>query len=401
MTSGKNVRASGLFILILGLLSMLAPLAIDMYLPSFLDIARDLNVSHEKVQGTLASFTFGFAIGQLFWGPIADSFGRKPQILIGLVGWAIASFLLICVENIENFYVLRIIQGLFGASSAVVSGALVRDLFDRNQFARIMSTITIITMIAPLLAPIIGGYIAKWFHWHVIFYVLMAVGIICFILVLLNVPETLAIESRVPLNFSNIVSNFGKLLSHKATLGYVLVSGLSFAGMFSFLTSGSLVYIQLYGVSPEHFGYFFLMNIVVLMVMTSINRHYVIKIGSEKMLQIALILQGISGVFLIFVGIFHLGLWPMAIGVAFFIGMISTIGSNAAAAMLDRYPKMAGTANGIAGTSRFGIASLVGIGLSYIPLTTERPMLFTMAGCVILCLVIYYFCCYRQTESEI
>lgn len=397
----KNViKPSGLFIVILGLLSMLPPLAIDMYLPSFLEIARDLNVSQEKVQATLASFTLGFALGQLFWGPIADSFGRKSPILLGLMGWAVASFLLTRVAEIENFYLLRFIQGLFGSAAAVVLGALVRDLFDRNQFAKMMSTIMIITMIAPLLAPIVGGYIAKWFHWHSIFYLLMAMGILCIALVGWKVPETLAKEKRLPLNFGGVLKNFAQLISHKATLGYVLVSGLSFAGMFCFLTSGSLVYIQLYDVSPENFGYFFMLNIAVLITMTTINGRLVTKIGSEKMLRIGLFLQLLAGLFLAIVGIFHLGLWAMAIGVAVFVGMISTIGSNASAAILDRYPQMAGTANAVAGTARFGIAALVGTGLSYIPLTSERPMLFTMALCTLASFALYYFCCCRGAETQ-
>ncbi len=158
------MKNNGIFIIIMGLLSMLPPLAIDMYLPSFLDIAKDLDVSQEKVQTTLAIFTFGFAVGQLFWGPIADSFGRKPIILLGLSGGVVASFFLTQVFDIEHFYLLRLIQGLFGAAPAVVLGALVRDLFERNQFAKMMSTIMIITMVAPLVAPIVGGYVAKWFH---------------------------------------------------------------------------------------------------------------------------------------------------------------------------------------------------------------------------------------------
>ena len=125
---------------------MLPPLAIDMYLPSFLDIARDLAVSQEKVQTTLAVFTFGFAVGQLFWGPVADSFGRKPIILIGLAGAALAAYFLTQVENINTFYFLRLTQGLFGAAPAVVLGALVRDLFERNRFAQMMSVIMIITL---------------------------------------------------------------------------------------------------------------------------------------------------------------------------------------------------------------------------------------------------------------
>ncbi|KAE9531834.1 Bcr/CflA family multidrug efflux transporter [Ursidibacter arcticus] len=394
----NTTRPNGFFVVILGLLSMLPPLAIDMYLPSFLDIAQDLNVSQEKVQTTLAIFTFGFAIGQLFWGPIADSFGRKPIILLGLSGGAVASFFLTQVANIENFYLLRLIQGLFGAAPAVVLGALVRDLFDRNQFARMMSTIMIITMVAPLLAPIMGGHIAHWFHWHAIFYLLMAMGIICVCLFAIGVPETLKAENKMPLNFAKVLKNFAALISHKATLGYVLVGGLSFAGMFCFLTSGSLVYIGLYGVSAEYFGYFFMLNIGVMIVMTFINGRLVTKIGSEKMLRIGLTLQFIAGIWLVISATLQLGLWSMAVGVAIFVGMVSTIGSNASAAILDRYPQMTGTANAVAGTARFGIASLIGAGLSHIPLSTERPMLYMMASCTFVAFICYYFLACRNTD---
>lgn len=393
-------RPKFLFVLILAMVSMLPPLAIDMYLPAFLAIAQDLVVSQERVQTTLAIFTFGFAIGQLFWGPIADSFGRKPIILLGLAGGAVASFFLTKVTDIGHFYGLRLIQGLFGAAPAVVLGALVRDLFDRNQFAKMMSTIMIISMLAPLLAPIIGGYLTKWFHWHAIFYTLMLVGLLCVTLIATFIRESLAKEKRMPLSFGKVMANFSSVISHKATLGYVLVGGLSFAGMFCFLTSGSLVYIGLYGVSAEHFGYFFIMNIVVMITMTAINGRLVTKVGSERMLQVGLTIQLAAGLWLAMVATFQLGLWAMAIGVAVFVGMISTIGSNASAAILDRYPQMAGTANAVAGTARFGVGSLVGAGLSYIPLTSERPMLYAMGLCALIGALAYYGLSYRNAEAK-
>ncbi|WP_246770588.1 Bcr/CflA family efflux MFS transporter, partial [Mannheimia haemolytica] len=209
-----------------------------------------------EVQTTLAVFTLGFGAGQLFWGPMADSFGRKIIILIGLVGSAIAAYFLTQVQNIETFYLLRLVQGLCAAAPAVVLGALVRDLFERNLFAKLMSVIMIISMLAPLLAPIVGGYIAKYFHWHSIFYVLVAMGILCVVLISWKIPETLAPEKRLPLSFGKTLSNFAILLKHRPTLGYVLIGGLTFAGIFCFLTSGSIVYIGLYGVSQENFGYF-------------------------------------------------------------------------------------------------------------------------------------------------
>ena len=138
------------------------------------------------------------------------------------------------------------------------------------------------------------------------------------------------------------------------------------------------------------------MNIVILMLMTFINGRVVMKIGSERMLQIALGIQFSAGIWLAICGIFQLGLWPMAIGVAVFVGMMSTIGSNAGAAILERYPHMAGTANAVAGTMRFGIGSLVGAALSQVTLVTERPMLFSMAGCITCAVLIYYFFSYKN-----
>ncbi|WHP46790.1 Bcr/CflA family multidrug efflux MFS transporter [Mannheimia bovis] len=392
----ENKRPSPSFFIILGMMAMMPPLAIDMYLPSFLDIAKDLAVSQEKVQTTLALFTLGFGCGQLFWGPMADSFGRKVIILIGLIGSAITAYFLTQVENINTFYILRLIQGLCASAPAVVLGALVRDLFEKNQFARLMSIIMIISMLAPLLAPIIGGYVAKYFHWHSIFYVLMAMGLLCVALISWKIPETLPKEKRLPLSFGKSLKNFSELLSHKPTLGYVLIGGLTFAGIFCFLTSGSIVYIGIYGISQEYFGYFFGLNMVVMVIMTAINSKMVVKVGSERMLQIALALQVLAGIWLALTAMFELGFWAMALGVPFYIGMLSTIGSNASAAILDRHPQMAGTANGVAGTARFGIASLVGAGLSYIAITSEAPMLYAMALCTITAGVVYYFLCYQK-----
>lgn len=399
----KTYTASGkihpCFVLILGMMSMLPPLAIDMYLPSFLDIAKDLEVSQEKVQATLAIFTIGFAVGQLFWGPIADSFGRKPIILLGLIGVATSAFFLTQVTQINNFYLLRLIQGLCGAAPAVVLGALVRDMFDRNRFAQMMSMIMVISMLAPLIAPIMGGYIAKWFHWHSIFFVLAGMGVLCTFLVLWRIPETLSAEKRTPLNFGKVFKNFGTLISHKPTLGYVLVGGLSFAGMFCFLTSGSLVYIGIYGIAPEHFGYFFILNVGVMIIMTTINGKVVVKVGSEMMLRIGLAVQLLAGIWLAITAIFQLGFWSMAIAIAVFVGMLSTVGSNATAAILERYPQMAGTANAVAGTARFGVGSLVGFLLSHIAVTSERPMLFAMALCTITSAAVYYCLCYRAMKT--
>jgi len=356
----KDSKPDLLFILIMGLLSMLTPLAIDMYLPAFVKIANDLNVSEEMIPQTLALFTLGFAFGQLFWGPLSDSYGRKPIILIGIITSALVSLAITQIHHIHHFYILRFVQGFFGASPAVVTGALLRDLFAKNEFARQMSMIMIVTMIAPLIAPVLGGHLTDWFHWHIIFYVLMVLGILAALLVSYKIPETLPKLKRAPLKIGNTLRIYGKLLSNKKVLGYIFCNSLSYSGMFCFITTGSIVYTKLFGVAPQHFGYFFLLNIIVMMTATSLNGKFVTKIG----------------------GIFHLGLWATVAGVSMFVGLVSVVSSSANAAILDMYPEVAGTANSLTGMLRFGIGSVVGAVLSLFAITSERPMVFAMALCI-------------------
>lgn len=156
-------------ILILGLLSMLMPLAIDMYLPSFLVMGEYFNVDEGRIQMTLNSYIFGFAIGQLFYGPMADSLGRKPVILGGVIVFAIASAACALSESIESLILFRFLHGFAAAAASVVINALMRDMFTRDEFSRSMSFVVLVMTIAPLLAPILGGKVMLWFSWHAIF----------------------------------------------------------------------------------------------------------------------------------------------------------------------------------------------------------------------------------------
>lgn len=394
--ANKKVRINFIFVLILGLLSMMPPLGIDMYLPAFLSIAKDLNVPSSQVQYTLTMFTFGMGIGQLVWGPIADSLGRKPIILFGLLISTIAAFGLTQIDNIHHFIGLRLIQGFFGAAPVVVLGALLRDLFSKNDFSKMMSLVTLVIMIAPLLAPILGGYIVQYFHWHSIFYLLVTVGVVSGCLFAWRIPETLKKENRQTFSLRTILRHFWNVLRQKEVMGYLIVSTFSFAGLFAFLTSGSLVYIDIYGVKVQNFGYFFMMNIAVMALFTMINGKIVSKVGAEKMLQFGLGMQASAGLWLLIVAVFDLGFWPMALGIAWFIGMNSTIGANATALILEKFPRTAGTANSVLGTLRFGGGAVVGSLLALVPVTNAIPMLATMIVCITIAVLGYWRLTYRN-----
>ncbi|MEH8026584.1 Bcr/CflA family multidrug efflux MFS transporter [Gallibacterium anatis] len=395
----KKVRINFAFVLILGLLSMMPPLGIDMYLPAFLNISRDLNVPSSQVQYTLTMFTLGMGVGQLVWGPIADSIGRKPVILFGLIITTIAAFGLTQINNIHHFIGLRLIQGFFGAAPVVVLGALLRDLFSKNDFSKMMSLITLVLMIAPLLAPILGGYLVQYFHWHSIFYLLVVVGVISGLLFWWRIPETLQAEKRQHFSLQNVLRQFWSVLKHKEVLGYLIVSTFSFGGLFAFLTSGSLVYIDIYGVKVENFGYFFMLNITIMAAFTVLNGKIVGKVGAERMLQFGLAMQAAAGLWLLIVAVFDLGFWPMALGIAWFIGMNSTIGANAAALILEHFGRIAGTANSVLGTLRFGGGAVIGSILALVPVTSAIPMLATMIVCITIAVLGYWLLTYRNLQK--
>ncbi|CDG88454.1 Bcr/CflA family multidrug efflux MFS transporter [Xenorhabdus bovienii] len=378
-------------VLILGLLSMLMPLAIDMYLPSMPTIATNFGVDAGRVQMTLSSYILGFAIGQMVYGPMSDSLGRKPVIVGGVIVFAIASAACALSQNIDTFISMRFLHGFSAAAASVVINALMRDMFTKDEFSRSMSFVTLVMIIAPLLAPMLGGLMMVWFNWHAIFWSISIAGVITAFLVAFFIRETLPKERRQRFNLKTIFNQFAMLFRQRQVLFYILASGFSFAGMFSFLSAGAFVYIDLNGVSAQHFGYYFGLNIIFLFIMTMINSQCVRKYGASKMLHFGVFVQFVMGLWLLFSTVLDLGFISLVFGVAIYISGISMITSNAMAVVLDDYPHMAGTVASLAGTIRFSIAALVGTILSSVSAKSAWPMVGSMALCVILAMLLIIY----------
>ncbi|AVK38846.1 Bcr/CflA family multidrug efflux MFS transporter [Morganella morganii] len=388
-----QVQRSAYFglIFILGLLSMLMPLAIDMYLPSMPTIARDFGVTEGDVQMTLNSYLIGFAAGQLVYGPMADALGRKPVILGGTLIFALASAGCAMSQDIGTFIGMRGLHGFAAAAASVVINALMRDMFTKDEFSRSMSFVVLVMTVAPLLAPIMGGMMMLWFSWHAIFWTIMIAALIAALLVLFFIRETLPKERRQPFRLRIMLGQFVTLFRQKRVLCYMVASGFSFAGMFSFLSAGSFVYIQLYGLTELEFGYCFALNIVFLFIMTTINSRYVRRFGALNMLRTGLVVQLLAGFWLVLAASADLGFLALMIGVACYVGNIAMITSNAMAVILDDYPHMAGTASSLAGVLRFGIGAGVGAVVASFDMTTVWPMVGAMALCILIAasLVLY------------
>ncbi|MGK9172170.1 Bcr/CflA family multidrug efflux MFS transporter [Yokenella regensburgei] len=396
MTTRPHSSLSIVFIL--GLLAMLMPLSIDMYLPALPVIAEQFGVPAGSAQMTLSTYILGFALGQLLYGPMADSIGRKPVILGGTLIFAAAAVACALAQTIDQLITMRFFHGLAAAAASVVINALMRDIYPREEFSRMMSFVMLVTTIAPLLAPMVGGAVLIWFSWHTIFWILAIAALLASAMIAFFIRETLPPERRQPFHLRTTVGNFAALFRHKRVLSYMLASGFSFAGMFSFLSAGPFVYIEVNHVSPQNFGYYFALNIVFLFLLTIINGRFVRRVGALNMFRGGLWIQFAMAVWMVVTALLGAGFWSLVVGVAAFIGCVSLVSSNAMAVILDEFPHMAGTASSLAGTFRFGIGAIVGALLSLSTFTSAWPMIGSISLCAT-CSILFYLYASRGKKS--
>ncbi|HHR1085996.1 TPA: Bcr/CflA family multidrug efflux MFS transporter [Klebsiella aerogenes] len=374
MTTKQNSSFGIVFIL--GLLAMLMPLSIDMYLPALPVISSQFNVPDGSAQMTLSTYILGFALGQLLYGPMADSIGRKPVILGGTLIFAAAAVACALSQTIEMLITMRFFHGLAAAAASVVINALMRDIYPKEEFSRMMSFVMLVTTIAPLAALLASAMIAFF------------------------ISETLPVERRQKFHIRTTLGNFATLFRHKRVLSYMLASGFSFAGMFSFLSAGPFVYININHVSPQHFGYYFALNIVFLFIMTIINSRFVRRVGALNMFRAGLWIQLAMAVWMVVCALLDVGFWSLVVGVAAFVGCVSMVSSNAMAVILDEFPHMAGTASSLAGTFRFGIGAIIGALLSMATFTTAWPMLISIAFCAVSSILFYLYASRRRKVAH-
>lgn len=388
---------------------MLMPLSIDMYLPSMPTIAHNFGVTDATVQLTISCYLLGFSFGQLLFGPITDSYGRRNVLIIGLIIFTCAALSCGIAININQLIIARFFHGIAAAATTIVINALMKDIYrDRDEFSKMMSFVMLISNVAPLLAPIIGGFILNWFNWEANFYTLCLVALLCLGLVIVYIPETLPRTKRAYFSLVRILSNFITLFRHKQVLTYMIIGAFSGAGLFSFLSLGPFVYMNIHGVASINFGYYFAFNIIVMVFMNTLNSRFVKHVGSIKMMQFGLFIQFIMAIGLMFVTLFNLGFIYLVACVAGYIGCMSVIGGNSMAVVLDFYPHIAGTASSLAGTIRFAIAGIIGILLSMfassqtITAVNNNLTEWLMVGSMILCnfLAVGLFLSVRKTKRK-
>ncbi len=268
---GATRRAGLLVVLVLGGLTATPPLAMDMYLPSLPEVTRSLHAPAATVQLTLTACLAGMALGQLAVGPMSDKWGRRRPLLTGLAIYIVATALCAIAPNVESLVAFRLAQGLAGAAGIVIARAVVRDLYDGVAMARFFSTLMLVSGVAPIVAPLVGGQILRVTDWRGVFVVLTAVGILLTALVWRRLPETLAPADRHAGGTAEALRSMRALLTDLPFTGYMLTGGFAFAALFAYISASPFVIQEIYGASPQTFSLLFGVNSVGLVVVGQIN----------------------------------------------------------------------------------------------------------------------------------
>lgn len=389
-------------LVILGLLSALTPFAIDMYLPSIPAIALDLDASVALVQLSVTVYLGMFAAAQLLLGPLSDVYGRRVIIGLGLAVFLLADIGCAMATSMPVMLLARAVQAVGGAAVAVTVPALVRDLFERDDYARVMGLVMLVMALAPLLAPSIGGLIILYASWRWVFVALLLITLLAALVFFSSVRETLPAERRHPLRLRHVLNNYRSLLGHAPALGYLLTGAASFGGMMVFIVTSPDVYIDLYAVPAAWFGPLFGINIMAAMLFSVINARLVPRFGAERMLRFGLVVQGVAVVVLL--GVAWLpqpALWLVALAAGCYIAMAGIVLGNAMAGFMAYFPAMAGTASAFAGAARFGFGALTGSAVSLLHDGSARPLLLGMAACGLLAVVCYWLMCCLDASSPV
>ncbi|MEV0171109.1 multidrug effflux MFS transporter [Streptomyces sp. NPDC050803] len=368
--AARSVRRTGLLVtLVLGGLTATPPLAMDMYLPSLPQVTESLHAPAATVQLTLTACLAGMALGQLVVGPMSDKWGRRRPLLIGLAVYVLATALCALAPTVEALVAFRLAQGLAGAAGIVIARAVVRDLYDGVAMARFFSTLMLISGVAPIIAPLIGGQILRVTDWRGVFVVLTAVGLLLAGVVWAKLPETLAPADRHDGGVGQALRSMRALLADRAFSGYMLTGGFAFAALFAYISASPFVIQEIYGASPQTFSLLFGLNSIGLVVVGQINGKLLVgRVRLDVVLAggLAVVLVAASALLLMSLGVFgEVGLVPVAAALFVLMSAMGVTLPNTQTLALLRTKQAAGSASALLGTSSFLIGAvaspLVGI----------------------------------------
>jgi DHA1 family bicyclomycin/chloramphenicol resistance-like MFS transporter len=376
-------------ILILGSMSALGPFSIDMYLPGFSGIAKDLNTTVANVSMTLSSYFVGISAGQLLYGPLLDRFGRKKPLFIGLLIYILASLGCIFVTDINTFIGLRFIQAVGSCAATVASIAMVRDLFPVKEIPNVLSKLMLVIGLSPMLAPTIGGYVTSYWGWHIVFLILMCMGVFVLIASQMGLPRTHEPDESISLKPKPIINNFIAIIKVPQFYTYALTGSVAFSGLFTYVAASPILFMGILKVDAQIYGWIFAFMSLSFIGSSQLNSLLLRRFSSEQMIFGALITQIIISITFLILAINDvLGVYGTIAMLFLFLACLGISNPNTAGLTLAPFAKNTGSASALMGATQVGIGALASFAVGVFVKDSMVPMVSIMTCTTIIAFII-------------
>lgn len=368
----------------LGVLSAMGAFSIDMYLPGFPDIAKDLHTTIAHVTLSITSFFIGISVGQLVYGPLLDKYGRKKPLYVGLVVYLITSIACAYAPSANALIGIRFLQALGSCAGMVASRALVRDIFPVNENAKIFSLLMLVLAISPIIAPTVGGYVTAALGWQSIFFILASISAITIVLVYFTLPDGCAPNTSLSLRPRQVTSDFLEVAKVPQFYTYAFAGAIASSGLYAYVAGSPFVFMEIYKVSERHYGWIFAFIAIGLIGASQVNTLLLRKYTSEQITMVTLFCQCLAGISLALGAWFHLlGLYSTIFLIWVFLSTQGFAFPNTSALSLAPFTKNAGTASALMGAIQLGIGAISTALVSILNNGTAIPMAAVMCACAV------------------
>lgn len=384
-------RPSTAFAVFLVALTALGPLSTDFYLPALPSLARALGTDSAGAQLTLSVYLFGFAFGQLVLGPLSDRYGRRPVMLTGMAVYVLATLACALAPGIDTLIGARFVMALGACAGPVLGRAIVRDLYGPHDAARVLSHIATGSALAPLVAPLFGGWLTTMFGWRSTFVALTLFAVALTVLCWCILHETNRQPDPNAIRPAQMLANYRSLIADRLYLGLLLTGGGAFAALFAFISGAPFVFIDLFGMTPAQMGMAFGANVTGFMVGSSLSARLSHRISPASLIRAGVLLGAGAGVVLASLsvaGVHHvaavmLPMWFVALANGLLL-------PNVTALALKDYPHMAGAAASLMGFMHMGLGAGAGMAVGHRIAGSAAPMTLMVAASMLASLLAWW-----------
>lgn len=355
----QSKKQSPIFVIILGALTAIGALSIDMFLSGLPEIKNDFHTTTSNAQLTLSLFMIGLALGNLFAGPISDATGRKKPLWISMFIYTLASLGIVFVTNIEIMIALRFIQGVTGGAASVISRAIASDMYKGKELTKFLSLLMLVNGVAPVIAPAIGGVILSLAVWRMVFIILTVFGILMVIGSLTKVPESLQDDEKDSDGIKEMFKNFKHLIETPKFVLPMLIQGFSFIMLFTYISASPFIIQKIYGMSALQFSIMFAAIGITLIISSQLVGVLVDRIERRQLLKIVTYIQVLGVVIVAITLLNHLSFWILVIGFIILVAPVTAVASLGFSIAMDESTRGRGSASSLLGLVQFLLGGLM------------------------------------------